>query len=67
MQLAADVWEDLIHVPDIARLRPAPTELGSNPGAELEAPLLDALVGDEVLLSKDQSTSRKVRLACALP
>src|SRR5437763_8527476 len=41
-----DFQEHLIEVPGVARLRPALTELAGEVGAELEAPLSDALVAD---------------------
>ena len=47
MQLAIDRQEHLIEVPCVARLRPALTELAGEVGAELEAPLPDALVADD--------------------
>ena len=45
-QLAIDVQEHFIEVPSVARLGPALTELAGEVGAELEAPLPDALVAD---------------------
>ena len=47
VQLAVDLQEHLIKVPGVARLRSALTELAGEVGAELEAPLSDALVADD--------------------
>ena len=47
MQLAINLQEHLIKVPGVARLRPALTELAGEVGAELEAPLTDALMADD--------------------
>src|SRR4051794_12135064 len=61
MQLAIDLQEHLIKVPSVARLGPALTELSGEVGAELEAPLPDALMADDnASLSQD-----KLRLAQA--
>src|SRR4051794_6307940 len=46
VQLAIDLQEHLIEVPSVARLRPATAKLAGDIGAELEAPLPYALVGD---------------------
>jgi hypothetical protein len=46
MELAIDLQEHLIEVPSVAWLGPAPAELASEIGAELEAPLPYALVSD---------------------
>jgi hypothetical protein len=53
--LAADADKDLVHVPPVARLRPAPLQhLGEDP-AEAQAPLADALVADhDPTLGQDQ-------------
>jgi nicotinamidase-related amidase len=53
--LAADADKDLVHVPPVARLRPAPLQhLGEDP-AEARAPLADALVADhDPTLGQDQ-------------
>src|SRR5215210_4157687 len=47
IQLAIDLQEHLIEVPSVARLGPALTELSGEVGAELEAPLPDALMADD--------------------
>src|SRR3954470_21842802 len=47
MQLTVDLQEHLIEVPSVAWLGPALTELAGEVGAELQAPLPDALVADD--------------------
>jgi hypothetical protein len=46
VQHAVDPQEDLIQVPAVARLRPAPAQPPGEVGPEPQAPLPDALVGD---------------------
>lgn len=46
VQLAIDAQKHLIEVPGIARLRPAPPQLGRELRTELPAPTPDALVRD---------------------
>lgn len=55
VQLAANLQEHLIEVPGVARLWSALAELAGKVGAELTAPLSDALVGDaDAPLGQDQ-------------
>ena len=55
MQLAVDADEHLIEVPGVTRLRPSPAQLPGEVAAELQAPLPDALVGDDhAPLGQDQ-------------
>ena len=61
VQLAADFQEHLIEVRSVARLRLSSAELAGEVGAELEAPLPDALVSNPVLFMPTGGLPRTLR------